>query len=573
MCSIRYYVILKKSLWCSSSPKVFSKPPIIMSRSAEIIDLTTDSPSQDKYDSDVELVITPTAPSNQESRKIRRKRCRKSCTSADPQDAASKSRINSPDRATDPDRRTKRKRNERGQDSDHEQQQNVKTAASDRGGNTAQSQDLFFIDLNRSHLPSNPPETLAFDQPLELDEQPSGKLLLPSHVVILGDTPVDIITQALPDSDEDDFIKYLEYDDRQTTIRYYNDPPSEAKTLDRTVCKNCGAEGEHKTSACPVQICLTCGARDEHSTRSCSISKVCFTCGMKGHINANCPNRRSARALMSTRESECDRCSESSHKTNECPTWWRLYEYFSVEEQAHILTHRQAKKDMKLGQGGEGYVADDEWCYNCGDCGHWGDDCEENTVNQTMREHSAFSLYNIMGGPFYDPDKKPMASTSRSHVRDWDQVDNMSGWGKGAPERVGRDGRMKSRAALERQARQVEDDQEDWFGKRSQRPSRSKSQPSGAPKKITFGKSLNQGRQYPSHDNGPPSLLARLGEIHPGESRSSHSDRRDRSRRNDSSKSHREYHRREDRPSSHYGDRDRHRQNDTGPRYRGGYSR
>jgi len=32
--------------------------------------------------------------------------------------------------------------------------------------------------------------------------------------------------------------------------------------------------------------CLTCGARDEHSTRSCPISKVCFTCGMKGHINA-----------------------------------------------------------------------------------------------------------------------------------------------------------------------------------------------------------------------------------------------------------------------------------------------
>lgn len=31
--------------------------------------------------------------------------------------------------------------------------------------------------------------------------------------------------------------------------------------------------------------CLTCGARDEHSTRSCPISKTCYTCGMKGHIN------------------------------------------------------------------------------------------------------------------------------------------------------------------------------------------------------------------------------------------------------------------------------------------------
>ena len=34
--------------------------------------------------------------------------------------------------------------------------------------------------------------------------------------------------------------------------------------------------------------CLTCGARDEHSTRSCPISKTCFTCGMKGHINKVC---------------------------------------------------------------------------------------------------------------------------------------------------------------------------------------------------------------------------------------------------------------------------------------------
>lgn len=31
--------------------------------------------------------------------------------------------------------------------------------------------------------------------------------------------------------------------------------------------------------------CLTCGASDEHSTRSCPISKTCYTCGMKGHIN------------------------------------------------------------------------------------------------------------------------------------------------------------------------------------------------------------------------------------------------------------------------------------------------
>jgi hypothetical protein len=35
-----------------------------------------------------------------------------------------------------------------------------------------------------------------------------------------------------------------------------------------------------------ITKCLTCGARNEHPTRSCPISKTCFTCGMKGHINA-----------------------------------------------------------------------------------------------------------------------------------------------------------------------------------------------------------------------------------------------------------------------------------------------
>jgi len=38
------------------------------------------------------------------------------------------------------------------------------------------------------------------------------------------------------------------------TLRYYDEPQDEAAVISRTVCKNCGAEGQHKTSACPVQI-------------------------------------------------------------------------------------------------------------------------------------------------------------------------------------------------------------------------------------------------------------------------------------------------------------------------------
>lgn len=57
----------------------------------------------------------------------------------------------------------------------------------------------------------------------------------------------------------------------------------------------------------------------------------------------------------------------------ECPTVWRLYEYYSGEDQVKTMELRHSKQDLPLGKGGEGYVADDDWCYNCGDLGHLGD--------------------------------------------------------------------------------------------------------------------------------------------------------------------------------------------------------
>jgi len=59
--------------------------------------------------------------------------------------------------------------------------------------------------------------------------------------------------------------------------------------------------------------CLTCGARDEHSTRSCPISKTCYTCGMKGHINKTCPNRYASRDDPSRALDDCNRCGSRSH--------------------------------------------------------------------------------------------------------------------------------------------------------------------------------------------------------------------------------------------------------------------
>jgi protein AIR1/2 len=36
---------------------------------------------------------------------------------------------------------------------------------------------------------------------------------------------------------------------------------------------------------------------------------------------------------------------------------------------------REEKKKLVLGNGGEGYIASEEWCYNCGNSKHLGDVC------------------------------------------------------------------------------------------------------------------------------------------------------------------------------------------------------
>jgi protein AIR1/2 len=50
-----------------------------------------------------------------------------------------------------------------------------------------------------------------------------------------------------------------------------------------------------------------------------------------------------------------------------------MYEYVADEERSRILHAREAKQHLAIGQGGEGYIGRDNWCYNCGGLGHWGD--------------------------------------------------------------------------------------------------------------------------------------------------------------------------------------------------------
>jgi len=59
----------------------------------------------------------------------------------------------------------------------------------------------------------------------------------------------------------------------------------------------------------------------------------------------------------------------------ECPTLWRIYQYVNDEDHVVIMQTREEMKTSALGNGGEGYIASEEWCYNCGNPGHLGDVC------------------------------------------------------------------------------------------------------------------------------------------------------------------------------------------------------
>ncbi|KAH9948756.1 hypothetical protein B0H21DRAFT_731833 [Amylocystis lapponica] len=502
-------------------------------------------------------------------------------------------------RDADPERREKdkrrRRRDSRSPRRDHDRERRSRSPDRRRRDQNpprspAKEIPLFFEDVKPSEVPastklkvqtSESVDAVVTEKVSVVEETPA--LLLPGHVSVFGQDgvdPIEILPPPSSASDDEDYIDYLDYDDDRRApgmIRYF-EKTTEDKPVKptRIVCKNCGAEGEHKTYDCPVLICLTCGARDEHSTRSCPISKTCFTCGMKGHINRTCPNRYSNRTANGQFD-DCDRCGARTHNINECPTLWRMYEYVDDAERHTILLAREEKRTLALGQGGEGYIASDEWCYNCGGCGHLGDDCKVMPHPQDFpREPSAFSSYNTLSGPFSDISTSVRSKAKRA-PRDWEVADTFAdGRGFTAPMDVGKQGRRKERVRMEKRAQELEeaeDDPDDWFGSarrngasHARGGARGSAQSKSGGKKIDIGfASRDDGR---SKDNGRGRSLAAYDDL-PGPSRETDTIQiRGASRRNDD--------RYGGSSGRHTRDRERDRggrRDERGPRYKGGYSR
>jgi hypothetical protein len=175
----------------------------------EVIDLTTESP-----DRPASNTLDPSA---RDGRKLKRKKKISNSKSGTPEGVPS-TLNDSNERNTKLDRSSKRKRIHETPKSNEKRGQAHKrdSGEPDKSDSAA---DLFFVDLSPAAIPSIPVPQESISTTNGENEK-VGKLLLPSHVTVFGDALVEIISQPLSDSDDDEFIKYLDYEDTRVCTHY-----------------------------------------------------------------------------------------------------------------------------------------------------------------------------------------------------------------------------------------------------------------------------------------------------------------------------------------------------------------
>lgn len=471
-----------------STPSLNLMPP---TSQAEVIDLTSSTPPSPIaiLDSDCDDHPNPPTSSSQNSKKRKRKtKSAPPSRPASPSPDTNKHSSDEPYTWTHSAKRAKNDAKDKREQADR-LDHNAKAARRSRSPSIPDD-SLFFFDLKPDT--AKPHATAPLEEPLltspnavaaaavngDIQDTIQNTLLLPGHVSLLNAdaSSVEVLPPPSDATLQENFVEYLDYDDTRGVTRYFDQQKEEDAAPRRIVCKKCGQEGEHIAADCTVIICLTCGVRNEHPTRSCPITKVCFGCQMRGHVIQNCPH--GGRGAGSQNRGNCTRCWDDDHGSAECPTLWRMYAYVLPEEKDTVLQVRESKMELEFGEGGEGYIATDVWCYNCGGSGHLGDDCEDEDFVHGHYGHSAFGTRNVMSGPFYDPEqesKKPQKSKRAPRAWEQDGYDHVSATlakfgDKHVPDNVGKKGRTKERDKLAKMNEgREQEEQDNWFNARNVR--------------------------------------------------------------------------------------------------------
>ncbi|KAJ9118595.1 hypothetical protein QFC22_003815 [Naganishia vaughanmartiniae] len=201
-------------------------------------------------------------------------------------------------------------------------------------------------------------------------------------------------------------------------------------------------KGKGKASNEPM--CAECGGIGSHGT-TCSHSAICASCQRTGHT------------------------------AQYCFSSWRDYVYYTPEEREAAI----ATKSAIAQEGGWKYEAvgvvlsngSVGRCYNCGDTGHWGDDCEYPRWDDGLNGNagSSFSRRNAETGPFarksaneeFAPEADPAFVQTQ-------ELEHESSANRALDLRPGRMGRERQKMNLRRQGGNVgnnreEEEEDTWF--------------------------------------------------------------------------------------------------------------
>jgi len=179
-----------------------------MPGSDKILDLTQPPDA----DVEIESVIPAQNSSGHESRSNRRKKSRRSTANSSPA-LTDLARSNSLERRVEAQRSTTCMLDDLRVHSTNQCTNRTNQEIENASGSDQKSS--FFIDLTpASILPISRRTPPTSNQ----SNNPQNKLLVPSHVTVLGNTPTEIVSSPLSDSGDDDFINYLDYEDTKVRV-------------------------------------------------------------------------------------------------------------------------------------------------------------------------------------------------------------------------------------------------------------------------------------------------------------------------------------------------------------------